>query len=101
MQEHMDDTAVTLRCPPSSLLMFETAIWAYVPIMSSSDKNQMNSSLISALFALIFLNIYISTSLTFTVSIMRDNFLVSLLLKQCGSSPPKTLCSHTLEMRAS
>lgn len=56
--EQMDDTAVALRCPPSSLLVFETAIWAYVPIMSSSDNNQINSSLISALFALIFSNIY-------------------------------------------
>lgn len=45
--EQMDGTAVALRCPPSSLLMFETAVWAYVPIMSSSDMNLQNSSLIS------------------------------------------------------
>lgn len=99
--EQMDDTAVALRCPPSSLLVFETAIWAYVPIMSSSDNNQINSSLISALFALIFSNIYRHQSDIYCIYYTWSFFLVSLLWKRRGSSPPKTLCSHTLEMCAS
>lgn len=62
--EQMDGTAVALRCAPSSPLAFETAIWPYVPIMSGSDINRMNSRLICALFAFdfVFFTVNISSS---------------------------------------